>query len=97
VGSTAGRKQLNLGPAVKLTGKAAGLPKDPSHRRVSGKSPFAGASFEATLNEVKLMPSGEMRVVFIVPDSDSDEGIKLRHAYACSIRVTVERLSHAKK
>jgi hypothetical protein len=32
-----------------------------------------------------------------VPDSESDEAVKLRKAYACSIRVNVERLSHARK
>ena len=97
MGSTAGRKLLGLGPTEKLTGKYIGLPKDPSNKRVSGKTKFDGASFEATLNEAKFLPSGEMRLVFILPDSEADEGVKLRHAYACSIRVSVERLSHEKK
>lgn len=97
MGSTAGRKQLGLGPTEKLTGKFIGLPKDPSNKRVSGKTPFAGASFEATLNECKFLASGEMRLIFIVPDSESDQAVKLRHAYACSIRVNVERLSHERK
>ena len=97
MGSTAGRKQLGLGPTEKLTGKFIGLPKDPSNRRVSGKSPFVGASFEATLNAAGFLPSGEMRVILIIPDSEADEAAKLRHAFACSLRVNVERLSHEKK
>jgi hypothetical protein len=92
VGSTAGRKQLGL---KTLAGK------DPTPKRrgsqVTGKTDFAGASFEATLNECKFLASGEMRIIFIVPDSESDEAVKLRKAYACSIRVNVERLSHARK
>src|ERR1035437_1566311 len=92
VGSTAGRKQLKL---KTLAGK------DPTPKRrgsqVTGKTDFAGASFEATLNECKFLASGEMRIIFIVPDSESDEAVKLRKAYACSIKVNVERLSHARK
>jgi hypothetical protein len=64
---------------------------------VTGKTNFDGASFEATLNKCEFLPSGEMRVVFIVPDSESDEAVKLRKAYACSIKVNVERLSHERK
>lgn len=94
MGSTAGRKQLGL---EKVVGKPIGLPSDPSHRRVSGKSSFKGATFEATLNEAKFLPSGEMRVIFIIPDSESDEAVELRRAYACSLKINVERLSHARK
>jgi hypothetical protein len=64
---------------------------------VTGKTDFDGASFEATLNECKFLASGEMRIIFIVPDAESDEAVKLRKAYACSIKVNVERLSHARK
>jgi hypothetical protein len=97
VGTAAGRKQLKLsqGEAQRITGKLVG-------RRQHQKAPvaqgnFEKSSFEATLNKCEFLPSGEMRVVFIVPDSESDEAVLLRHAYACSIRVSVERLSHAGK
>src|ERR1035437_9933457 len=89
VGSTAGRKQLRI---KTLAGKAPAPKRRGS--QVTGKTDFAGASFEATLNECKFLASGEMRIIFIVPDSESDEAVKLRKAYACSIRVNVERLSH---
>src|ERR1035437_7604111 len=92
VGSTAGRKQLGL---KTLAGK------DPAPKRrgsqVTGKTDFAGASFEATLNKFEFLASGEARVVFIIPDSDNDAAALLRKAYACSVRVNVERLSHARK
>lgn len=74
-----------------------GLPTPTSNRHVTGKSPFTSSSFEATLNKTEFLPSGEMRVTFIVPDSEADEAVKMRHAYACSLKVSVERLVNARK
>ncbi len=64
---------------------------------MSGKSSFAGTSFEATLHELRFMPSGELRVLFVVPENEADAAVKLKDGYASSLKVTVERLSHARK
>ena len=34
------------------------------------------------LHEIKFMPSGEVRILFVVPDAEADEVIKMRHAYS---------------
>jgi hypothetical protein len=82
-----------------LTTRISGVLTDgpvPKSRQVTGKSPFTSSTFEATLNDVRFLPSGEARVVLIVPDAYSDEAAELRHGYACSLKITIERLSHAR-
>ena len=58
------------------------------------KSDFDSTSFEATLYELKAMPSGEWRVLFVLPANESDNAVKLKDAFAGSIKVSVESMSH---
>ena len=60
-------------------------------RGIAAPSTFESCRFEAKLHELKHLPSGEMRIVMLVPESDSDEGIKLRDAYACGLEVAVRK------
>lgn len=50
---------------------------------------FEGAVFEAKLYELKHLPSGEIRMVLVIPESDRAEGTKMADAYAHALRVTV--------
>jgi hypothetical protein len=60
---------------------------------VSEPTPFVRTVFEAELHEVKFMPSGQMRVMFVIPEEEAVErGAILRRAYACGVMVTVERI-----
>lgn len=52
---------------------------------------FSGAVFEAKLYELKHMPSGEIRMVLVVPESDRAEGTKMADAYAHALRVSVQK------
>ena len=62
-----------------------------THRGISAPSKFESARFEAKLHELKHLPSGEMRVVILIPETDSDEGTKLRDAYSCALEVAVRK------
>jgi hypothetical protein len=62
-------------------------------RTVSGRSDFQAATFEAKLIEAKFMPSGEMKISFTIPESDSDEATLLRTAFSLGLRVRVEKKS----
>lgn len=61
-------------------------------RSVSAAATFDGATFEAKVHEVKIMPSGEVRLVILVPESDKAEGVKMGDAYAFALRVTVDKM-----
>ena len=64
----------------------------PKKGRLSGAPKFDHATFEATLYEVKHQPSGDMRVVIVIPQSDNDEGVKLKDAYGAALLVTVAKM-----
>lgn len=64
---------------------------NPSSRGVSGATRFESATFEGKLHECKFLPSGELRIVLLVPEDDSDEGVKLKDAFACALSVTIEK------
>lgn len=57
-------------------------------------TPFERATFEAKLHEIKMTASGDFRVIILVPATDDSEAVKLRQAYACALRVTVEKQSY---
>lgn len=58
---------------------------------VSPNQRFSGARFEAKLYEAKHLPSGEMRLVLLVPERDKPEGTKMADAFACALVVDVSR------
>ena len=67
-----------------------------TRRGVSGATRFESATFEGKLHECKFLPSGELRIVLLVPEDDSDEGVKLKDAFACALSVKVEKLVHGR-
>jgi hypothetical protein len=58
---------------------------------VSGATKFERATFEGKLHECKFLPSGELRIVLLVPEDDSDEGVKLKDAFACALSVDITK------
>jgi hypothetical protein len=63
-------------------------------RGVSGASKFESATFEAKLHECKFLPSGELRIVLLVPENDSDEGVKLKDAFPVRLHVAIEKRTY---
>lgn len=57
---------------------------------------FESATFEAKINEVKFMPSGELRIVLLVPEKDTKEARELGSAYSAALSVAVTKISHAR-
>lgn len=88
--SEVGRKSLgvHVAPTVFVSGRGRG--------GLTGRTRFESAAFEASLLEAKFMPSGEMRIVLMVPEEHSDEAVQLKDAFACALMVKVEKLSHGK-
>jgi hypothetical protein len=60
----------------------------------TGDGSFDSATFEAKISEVKGMPSGELRVVLLIPESDSKEGRTLLDAYAHALQVKVSKMRY---
>lgn len=69
------------------TGKTRG-------RGVTGASNFESATFEAKLHELKFLPSGDCRIVLLIPESDGEIAAELRQAYPLGLEVRVQKLSH---
>lgn len=67
-----------------------------SRRGVTGASSFEEATFEAKLHELKFLPSGECRIVLLIPESDGATAAELRQAYPLGLQVTVEKMSHGR-
>lgn len=61
---------------------------------MSGATTFESAEFEAKLHELKFLPSGECRIVLLIPESDGETAAGLRQAYPLGLTVRVEKLSH---
>lgn len=61
---------------------------------MSGATSFESATFEAKLHELKFLPSGDCRIVLLIPESDGEIAAELRQAYPLGLTVRVEKMSH---
>jgi hypothetical protein len=61
---------------------------------VSGVTSFDGATFEARLQEAKHLPSGEMRIVLLIPENDKEAGKRMADAFSCGLVVEVTKKTH---
>lgn len=84
------------GRVLKVDGPALTPRRRQSRGRsgVTGSTNFEGATFEAKLHEMKALPTGEWRIVLLIPDTDGEEGVKLRDAYSCGLHVDITKKSY---
>lgn len=74
-------------------GAPVGRQPKTNRRGIAAPAKFTKCRFEAKLHEAKFLPSGEMRVIFLIPDYDGDEAVKLKDAFPCALEVGVRKAS----
>lgn len=45
---------------------------------------------------MKHLPTGEVRVVILIPETDKSEGVKLADAFSCALQVEVTKKSYGR-
>lgn len=92
------REYAGTAEGIRVTGVS--LPPRPSSatrgRGVSGVSSFEEATFEAKLHELKFLPSGDCRIVLLIPESHGETAAELRQAYPLGLTVRIAKMSHDK-